>query len=141
MVVEMLANIDCLEASTLLVGDHEVNTLPQALKELADAGGWPATTASVLSNIATTCTQKPKTRTTPAEVLQQVGRARGRGAGPVAVGSASYGTSKELQPQLAVLPVTGQSRTACTAAVPPALGQLECGQVVEIRASLPSGGR
>jgi hypothetical protein len=62
---------DCLEASTL-VGDHEVNTLPQALKELADAGGWPATTAAVLSNIATTCTRGPKTRTTPAEVLQQV---------------------------------------------------------------------
>ena len=71
MVVEMLANIDCLEAS-ILVGDHEVNTLPQALKELADAGGWPATTAAVLSNIATTCTRGPKTRTTPAEVLQQV---------------------------------------------------------------------
>ena len=71
IVVDVLANIDCLEASTL-VGDHEVNTLPQALKELADAGGWPATTAAVLSNIATTCTQKPKTRTTPAEVLQQV---------------------------------------------------------------------
>jgi hypothetical protein len=32
MVVEMLANTDCLEASTL-VGDHEVNTLPQALNQ------------------------------------------------------------------------------------------------------------
>ena len=71
MVVEMLANIDCLEASAL-VGDHESNTLPQALKQMADAGGWPATTAAVLSNIATTCTRGTKTRTTPAEVLQQV---------------------------------------------------------------------
>ena len=71
MVVEMLANTDCLEASAL-VDEHESNTLPQALKELADAGGWPATTAAVLSNIATTCTRGSKTRTTPAEVLQQV---------------------------------------------------------------------
>ena len=71
MVVEMLANIDCLEASTLL-DDHESNTLPQALKELADAGGWPAIISDVLSKVATTCTRGTKTRTTPAEVLQQV---------------------------------------------------------------------
>ena len=71
MVVEMLASIDCLKASAL-VDDHEGNTLPEALKELADAGGWPATTAAVLRYIATTCTQKAKTRTMPAEVLQQV---------------------------------------------------------------------
>jgi hypothetical protein len=70
-VVEVLANIDCLKASAL-VDDHEVNTLPEALKELADEGGWPATTAAVLAKTATTCTRGPKTRTTPAEVLQQL---------------------------------------------------------------------
>jgi hypothetical protein len=71
MVVEMLANIDCRQASAL-VDEHELNTLPQALKELADAGGWPAIISDVLSKVATTCTRGTKTRTTPAEVLQQV---------------------------------------------------------------------
>jgi hypothetical protein len=50
MVVEMLANIDCRQASAL-VDEHELNTLPQALKQMADAGGWPAIISDVLSKV------------------------------------------------------------------------------------------
>jgi hypothetical protein len=71
MVVEMLANINCLEARDL-VDQHEVNTLPQILEDLAAQGGWPEKTAEILSNIATMCTRGTATRTTPARVLAQI---------------------------------------------------------------------
>jgi hypothetical protein len=71
MVVEMLANINCLQARTL-VDENEVNTLPQALEQQAAQGRWPKKTAEILSSIATTCTRGTKTRTTPAQVLAQV---------------------------------------------------------------------
>jgi serine/threonine protein kinase len=71
MVVEMLANINCLQARDL-VDQHEVNTLPQALEELAAQRKWPKKTAEILSSIATTCTRGTMTRTTPAQVLAQV---------------------------------------------------------------------
>jgi hypothetical protein len=71
MVVEMLANINCLQARNL-VNEHEKDTLPQALEERAKPGGWPKQTAEVLSNVATMCTRTTKTRATPAQVLAQV---------------------------------------------------------------------
>ena len=70
MVVEMLANINCLQARDL-VDKHEKDTLPQALEEAAK-GRWPKKTAEILSSIATTCTRGTMTRTTPAQVLAQV---------------------------------------------------------------------
>jgi hypothetical protein len=54
------------------VDQHEVNTLPQALEELAARMGWPKKTAEILSSIATTCTRGTMTRTTPVQVLAQV---------------------------------------------------------------------
>jgi hypothetical protein len=71
MVVEMLANINCLQARDL-VDQHEVNTLPQALEELAAQRKWPKKAAEILSSVATTCTRGTMTRTTPAQVLAQV---------------------------------------------------------------------
>ena len=71
MVAEMIANMNCLQSRDL-VDKHEVNTLPQALEELATQGGWPAKTAAILGSIATTCTRGTMTRTTPAQVLAQV---------------------------------------------------------------------
>jgi serine/threonine protein kinase len=71
MVVEMIANINCLAARDL-VDKHEKDTLPQALEELAAKGRWPKKTAEVLSSVATKCTRGTMTRTTPAQVLAQV---------------------------------------------------------------------
>jgi serine/threonine protein kinase len=71
VVVEMLANMHSLAARDL-VDKHEVNTLPQALEELAAKGRWPKKTAEILSSVATTCTRGTMTRTTPAQVLAQV---------------------------------------------------------------------
>jgi hypothetical protein len=87
MVVEMLTNVNCLQARAL-VDEHEVTTLPQALEELADAGGWPATAAAVLSKVATTCTRGSKMRTTPAGVLPEVESAWERLGSTAAVGPA-----------------------------------------------------
>jgi hypothetical protein len=64
----MIANINCLQARDL-VDKHEVNTLPQALEELAAQRKWPKKTAEILSSIATTCTRGTMTRTTPAQVF------------------------------------------------------------------------
>jgi hypothetical protein len=71
MVVEMIANINCLQARDL-VDQHEKDSLPQALEELAAKGRWPKKTAEILSSVATTCTRGTITRTTPAQVLAQV---------------------------------------------------------------------
>jgi hypothetical protein len=71
MVVEMLANIHCLQARNL-VDEHEKDTLPQALKDRSANGGWPKQAAEILSSVATACTRGTKTRTIPAQVLSQV---------------------------------------------------------------------
>ena len=71
MVVEMLGSIGPVDARAF-VSNYEVDTLPAALKDLAEQVGWPAATASILSKVATSCTRGAKTRTTPAQALIQM---------------------------------------------------------------------
>jgi serine/threonine protein kinase len=71
MVVELIANMNCLRARNL-VDEHEKDTLPQALEEQALQGGCPKQVAKMLSNVATVCTRGTKTRTTAAQVLAQI---------------------------------------------------------------------
>jgi serine/threonine protein kinase len=80
IVVELLVKRHCLQARAL-VDEHEFNTLPQELVELAMQNGWPKQVAKILSNVATDCTRGSKSRSTPAEVLAQVEEAHKIGSG------------------------------------------------------------